>query len=290
MFCDGTFDVSPKLFMQVYSIHCLVQGRCLPVVYGVLPRKTEAIYVKFLQVVSKHLDISPKSITSDFEKAFMNACATVFPSSALHGCFFHFKQSMFRRIQDLGLVPAYMSNGDTRKLLKLPQVLAFVPICDVTETFLALKAEVASSSTALLPFYEYVQDNYIGKKVEKFVGRGKNKRTLIEQQDPPFAISLWNVHARINDKLPRTNNFVEAWHNAFGATLKKHPLVYELVDAFRKENKKMENTLVKLKTGIEYKRKPEYIVLDERIQNVVRMYNKVNFNEFFENLGLILKY
>jgi hypothetical protein len=72
-----------------------------------------------------------------------------------------------------------------------------------------------------------------------------------------------------------------------------HPLVYELVDAFRKENKKMENTLVKLKAGIdykkngiEYKRKPEYVAQDGRIQNVVRMYNKVNFNEL---LGLNLE-
>jgi hypothetical protein len=29
-FGDGTFDASPKLFKQVYTIHCLIHSRCLP--------------------------------------------------------------------------------------------------------------------------------------------------------------------------------------------------------------------------------------------------------------------
>ncbi|RNA44987.1 hypothetical protein BpHYR1_007571 [Brachionus plicatilis] len=47
--------------------------------------------------------------------------------------------------------------------------------------------------------------------------------------------------------------------------VKPHSSVYTLVDMFRKEQKKSEENIVKLETGIRYKRKPKYILLDERI-------------------------
>ncbi|RNA35707.1 FLYWCH zinc finger domain [Brachionus plicatilis] len=37
LFCDGTFNIAPKLFQQVYSIHVLYNGRCIPIVYALLP-------------------------------------------------------------------------------------------------------------------------------------------------------------------------------------------------------------------------------------------------------------
>ena len=69
-----------------------------------------------------------KSITSDYKKAFLNACDQVFMDVILYGCFFHFKQSMWRRITELGLTITYNSDSNYRKLLKLPQALAFVPM------------------------------------------------------------------------------------------------------------------------------------------------------------------
>ena len=72
--------------------------------------------------------------------------------------------------------------------------------------------------------------------------------------------------------------------------LKNHPSIYALVDAFRKEQKKTENTLIKLKTGIVYKRKPEYVILDERLKIILSTYDKKHFETFFENISLVLKY
>lgn len=40
--------------------------------------------------------------------------------------------------------------------------------------------------------------------------------------------------------------------------LRCHPSVYALIDAFRKEQRRTESNLVLLKTGVTYKRKPEY--------------------------------
>lgn len=72
--------------------------------------------------------------------------------------------------------------------------------------------------------------------------------------------------------------------------LNKHPLVYSLIDSFRTEDKKMSDLYIQLKTGIVYKRKPEYIKLDERIKEVLKFYNEEDFFVFFENLAAILSY
>lgn len=46
---------------------------------------------------------------------------------------------MFRKIQNLGLVDKYTKDPNIRRLLKLPQALAFIPVEDVLSTFEILK-------------------------------------------------------------------------------------------------------------------------------------------------------
>lgn len=104
IFCDGTFDCSPKLFDQVYSIHALVNGRCVPIIYACLSRRTEVLYVRFLTIIKDKLKTMPNLIMSDFEKSFLNAIEKVFPTVKLQGCYFHFKQSMYRKINKLGTI------------------------------------------------------------------------------------------------------------------------------------------------------------------------------------------
>ncbi|CAF0998609.1 unnamed protein product [Brachionus calyciflorus] len=208
IFCDGTFDIAPKLFLQVYSIHALVHGR-------------------------------------------------------------------------------YSDDEKIRKLLKLPQVLAFVPSDDVMELFCELKKDI--SDTQVIDFYTYFEKTYVGYTIETTTWR-RYKKTIVEHVKPMFEINLWNVYKRVKECIPRSNNFVEAWHNAFSSLLDHHPLIYELIDVLRKEQKTSEMNLVKLKTGIHYKRKPKYITLDERIQVIVDNYNKSKFQEFFDSLSSILYY
>ena len=87
-----------------------------------------------------------------------------------------------------------------------------------------------SNDQKILDFYEYLEKNYIGHQMEVVKGRGNNKKTCIETIEPRYYIALWSVHSRIKEKLSRTNNFCEGWHNGFHTMLGNHPLVYELVN------------------------------------------------------------
>ena len=72
--------------------------------------------------------------------------------------------------------------------------------------------------------YNYWEDNYVGRL-------RRNRRA-----NPLFPITMWNMRGRVADGLPRTNNSVEGWHNAFQSSVAcHHPTVYTLVDHFRCE-------------------------------------------------------
>lgn len=60
-------------------IHASLNERCVPFLYCLLPRKNQAIHGKVLNIIASYLMSPPKSVTSDFEVAFLNVVKTVFP-------------------------------------------------------------------------------------------------------------------------------------------------------------------------------------------------------------------
>ena len=185
----------------------MIEGKCLPAVYAFLPRKTETIYEKFLKCISDLL-VKPKSITCDFEVAFINACRAVFNDTPIYCCYFHFNQNMIRKIQNIGLTEDYIKNENLRRFLKLPKVLCFIPPDHVEESFLKIRKIVTDDR--VLAFFDYFQKTYIGYNELRKNSNRKNARMVEFRIEPTFPIGLWNCYSRLQDCLPRTNNYVEA--------------------------------------------------------------------------------
>ncbi|CAF0913032.1 unnamed protein product [Didymodactylos carnosus] len=95
----GTFKVAPQLFYQLYTIHGFIRGRSVPLVYALLPGKSEAVYGELFNVLVQNVNKHPKSITIDFERAVENVIKQKLPTTTISGCFFHFKQALWRKIQ-----------------------------------------------------------------------------------------------------------------------------------------------------------------------------------------------
>lgn len=93
--CDGTFDVVPSVFEQLYTIHGRYKDALVPLVYVLSTSRTQAVYEHVLHTLVGDCDkLKPRRMISDFEMAYLNAFAAVFPDSDIHGCFFHFAQSI----------------------------------------------------------------------------------------------------------------------------------------------------------------------------------------------------
>ena len=81
------------------------------------------------------------------------ACSSVFPSTSLHGCFFHWCQAIWRHVQKCNLQNQYRNNNVTRIRISTSSVclscrLIILPRC--SSTFTVLQTQVSQDSCTLM--------------------------------------------------------------------------------------------------------------------------------------------
>ncbi|PIK32840.1 hypothetical protein BSL78_30347 [Apostichopus japonicus] len=109
LYMDGTFKTCPTPYTQFFTIHGLYHGRVLPFVMGLMTERTVGAYRQILQhVKAKVREVSghrlrPRRVVIDFELALITANETEFRQAVISGCYFHFCQSLWRRVQQLDL-------------------------------------------------------------------------------------------------------------------------------------------------------------------------------------------
>lgn len=148
------------------------------------------MYEEVFKVISERLpDLKPQYIISDFEIGAINAAKKYFPESKLHACFFHLGQSVWRRIQALGLQDRHTTDPDFAKNIRQLLALAFVPPNDVVKCFVTLCSSDFwmenndPDSGKLQELLSYFENTYIGAQ-----GRNGRRKSV---QFPP---ELWSVH------------------------------------------------------------------------------------------------
>lgn len=153
-------------------------------------RKTETYNEIFSQLLNIEPKINPTDITIDFEMAVINSVRTNFPQAEIHGCYFHFTQSVWRHVQSIGLQIPYTSDEDFAFQIRLLIALAFVPKENVVEAYDELIAtefysedngsEYEPQIQALLTYF---QSTYVFA-IDR-AGKRKN---------PLYPVELWNVY------------------------------------------------------------------------------------------------
>ena len=220
-FADGTFKTVPLLFYQLYTLCVRANGKILPVVYALLPNKTQAMYESFLQVLLEHSeDLEPTTLVTDFELGAMNAFREKFPDIVCTGCFFHLSQNIFRKVQASGLQERYGQDAQFALAMRMLPALAFVPQGDVVQYFELLEDMFPDEAEDVITYFEHT---YIGTL------RGNSQR-----RTPMFPIALWNVHNRTLAGEERTNNAQEGWHRRFASVLTcHHPTIWVVIKALQ---------------------------------------------------------
>ena len=83
---DGTFKCCPALFYQLYTVHCVLNGHTIPLVYKLLKRKTKELYLRALNELKEiNPCLQPSQITIDFEIACLLAFEELFPKVSIKG-------------------------------------------------------------------------------------------------------------------------------------------------------------------------------------------------------------
>lgn len=264
IFMDGTFRSAPIIAYQLFTIHILICQRAFPIMYSLLPDKKASTYKKLFLIIKSIIpEFLPKTIMTDFEGAIINSCIEMFPKSQCKGCLFHLAQSVQRKTNE-----KYKKNYDTdpefKIQIKMLSALAFLPPNQVCAAFSQLVNNIP------IEIGEYFRTTYIGT-INPF------------QQTIPaiFPINFWNINDRIEYSLPRTNNFVEGWHNRFNLSVgNPHPTIYKLIRKIKKEMDLVSLQIIQEQKGIENFKQKKYNSVDKNILNLYNRMKKSNIGAY----------
>ena len=88
-FLNGTFKTVPRTFSQLYTVHALINGHTVPLIYILLTDKTQATYTAVLEQLKNLInELTPETAMVDYEIAMINSLRTVFPQTQIKCCFF----------------------------------------------------------------------------------------------------------------------------------------------------------------------------------------------------------
>ena len=134
----------------------------------------------------------------------------VFPDVAIHGCSFHWAQAVYRKVQELGLGPAYSRAGMTQKVVRRLLSLPFLPHEHMKPAFDMLREKVDSPSFESL--FACVNATW-------------------------FESSVWDAsNISCFMRSTRTNNDVEGWHRRINSRAGRASLhFYRLIDFLHQE-------------------------------------------------------
>ena len=157
-----------------------------------LPEKTMKqvfVFVVYVVPLAAHLDHSESCVTLSclcWQRWRLN-----YRELARKGCYFHFCQSLWRRIQTLGLARGYRRHRQVRTFLRKFMSMGYLPLAVVRQNFRLLYnsntvRRLVRRVPLLRQFISYFRRNYM---------------------DGYFRPALWNVFDRnVNT---RTNNHIE---------------------------------------------------------------------------------
>ena len=216
--------------------------------------KKQGLYKTMLQEI-KNLasNFDQPNVMVDFERASMNAIKNLFPTTTLHGCFFHLCQNVYRSVTQNGLKTLYGENEKFSQQIQTLPALTFLPVADVILTFEQIKIQFPAEDEPVLNYFE---ENYIGVR----------SRLSRSRKIPKFDIPLWNVNTNTLQGQHRTNKIVEGWNSRFSSLISfYHPNFWKFLRGLKKEQSYIDAQIIQAEAGVRQARRREQIRRETRI-------------------------
>ncbi|CAI6357190.1 unnamed protein product [Macrosiphum euphorbiae] len=283
-FGDGTFRSVPTFFSQLYTIHGTKNKQSFPLVYILMVDRSKDSYIEVLKALKSAVSsLTPQRIMVDFEMAFISAYKDEFPTTEIKGCFFHFQQCLWRKIQSCGLQQTYGDDVEFAMQIRSLSALAFIPTINVIRTFEELldSTYFLENDELLSPIINYFEDTWIGRP-------NRNNR----RRSPQFDFCMWNCYDSVLKHQPRTNNAVEGWHHAFNRALAaNHVTIWKFINFLKQEQSLQEVKMEQSLSGEPSpKKRKKYNDYDERLFKIVIQYNEMTPMNYLRGIAHNLKF
>jgi hypothetical protein len=198
VFIDGTFKTASRPYYQHVTIHGRYRNRVVHLASCLMTGKTIGQYRQVLKAIKRGIRLAtghrfkPRFIVCDFELSIITAVETELRGAKVCCCVFHFRQSIFRKVINLGLKRAYVRDNYVTRVIQKCMSLCFLPMPLVRVSYLQLVGiagvnAMINNYPRLRDFFQYIRLTYF---------------------DGNFRPAIWNCYNR--SSVARTNNFVES--------------------------------------------------------------------------------
>ena len=259
---DGTFDLPPEIFYQLYILLAVMDQKSYPAVFALLGDKSASMYRMMFEEIRKAilkplpldapLPQAPKAFMADFEVGAINQYRAVFPEvKSVRGCFVHFKRNHWKTLTKIGLLTTLFAKcQEFEVLVKCIYSLAYVPPEQVTEYYQAILDELLVAVCKKIDDYqpkngktdndgkawpmdpEFKEDlkdrmnQYLDYVERNYVG-AKTRTGLSQPRFPP---KMWSVHEAALAMEPTDMNRNEGWNSVLRASVAKNAGLWQLIE------------------------------------------------------------
>lgn len=168
---DGTFRSCPEPYTQFFTIHGKFHRRVLPLVMALMTERNIGAYRQILRYVKVKVRktsghrLRPERIVMDLKMALITASETEFQRATISGCYFHFCQSLWRKVQQLGLAGKYRQRRHLRKRIRQLMAIGYLPAPLVGLNFRHIFARASTQRLIvrhleLQEFIQFLHENY----------------------------------------------------------------------------------------------------------------------------------
>lgn len=214
-FIDATFRSTPSPFSQCLIIMVYDQSTevYVPCVFALMTGKNEYMYCSVLHEIIVLLEYKwmPVTITTDFEYSLIKSVKYEFPESKLHGCYFHLKQAILRKLKKFNLFAENISS-----ILERIELLTQIPEDRIEFGINYIKTACDLRDNNLERFWIYLISTWIHR----------------------FPPSIWGCSV-FNDKtlVNRTNNSLERFNRRLNENfINAHPNLASFIETIKTEN------------------------------------------------------
>lgn len=159
-FADGTFYVTPRPYQQLYTIHTVVgtppSFTMIPVIFCLLPGKTESIYTKLFEILKQKLSMNVTYMKLDYELAAINAIRKCYPEAQVTGCLFHYKKAITKKSKSLSIGDSH----EGRKIINLCMSLPLLPSKYITDGWIHILSK-AKDIANFNKFQDYFEKQWL---------------------------------------------------------------------------------------------------------------------------------
>ncbi|CAF1362309.1 unnamed protein product [Rotaria sordida] len=152
----------------------------------------------------------------------MNAFSKAFSNATITGCFFHYSQSLWRKVQDLKLTRIVLCNANSNDFFDDDKKRA-------DHWFLAAVGLALILASLVESVWTEAMDAYTPESRDTQEFNDYMMANYVCQESARFTIDIWNVYDNIRNKLPRTHNAVEGYNYRMSSVFPQHLHIYDFI-------------------------------------------------------------